>query len=128
MSAPAGPARPPRGRRRAVAFGAAATFVLLAAPAPATTGSGCWVVVNVPPGDVLNLRERRDARSPVVGVLVPNRHGIVSGGWDRADAEARCLPRSRASPSRWCPVTVYDGDRVERGFAKRRFLSPVDCP
>lgn len=113
---------------RSTAWAVALSLIVSTQPAFATTGDGCWAVVNVPNGDVLNLREERSARSAIVARLVPNRHGIIAGGWDVADAEARCLPRTRPLDERWCPVVVYDGEGTERGFAKRRFLAPVDCP
>lgn len=97
-------------------------------PAHATTGDGCWQPVNVAANDVLNVRERRSATSRVVATIPPDGGPIISGGIDKLDAEARCLPHSAPRASRWCPVALYFGDTSARGFVKRRFLSPSDCP
>lgn len=114
--------------RRAALTACLAGASMLAAPVHATTGDGCWAVTGVPSGDVLNVRAERSARSRIVHRLSPDAPAIVSGGWDVLDAEARCLPRSRPLDARWCPVSIYTGDGSHRGFAKRRYLRPVECP
>ncbi len=96
----------------------------LAAAAPpvlATTGPGCFGVVNVPNWDVLNIRELPSARAAIVGRIPPEGHGIIA-------QEGRCLPLSRAMPSRWCQIGYYDGGRSVYGFVKRRYLRPGECP
>ena len=92
-----------------------------ATPALATSGPGCLVVVNVAGGDVLNLRARASASSPVVDVLVPGKHGIIH-------LDAKCGPVSLPWASRWCPVTHYYGDRITHGWVKARFVRDSDCP
>jgi len=95
--------------------------VVHAGTAQATTGPGCLVVVNVPPGDVLNLRAARSASAPVVDVLVPGQHGILH-------LDGPCSPTSLPWGSRWCPVTHYNGDRTTHGFVKARFVRDSECP
>jgi len=92
-----------------------------AAPAWATSGPGCFQVVNVPNWDVLNIRALTSARSPIVGRIPPQGHGIIA-------QEGRCLPLNREMPERWCQIGYYDGDLTVYGFVKRRFLRPSDCP
>jgi hypothetical protein len=107
----------------ALAFGLALT-----SGASATTGTGCWTVVNVPSGDVLNLRAEASARSAILLRLSPSRYYIIAGGPSRSAAEGRCIPQSRPVGSRWCPVTVFDEGDAVRGWLKRRFIAPAECP
>ena len=108
---------------RSIVVGAAFGAATLAAaiPASATTGSGCFGVVNVPNWDVLNIRALTSASSPIVGRIPPDGHGIIA-------QEGRCLPLSRPMPERWCQIGYYSGGRSVYGFVKRRFLQPSDCP
>ena len=92
-----------------------------AAPASATSGPGCLVVVNVAAGDALNLRASASAQAGVVDRLVPGGHGIIH-------LDAPCRPKSLPWARRWCPVTHYDGDSVTRGWVKARFVRDSDCP
>jgi len=96
-------------------------FAVAGSPAMATTGPGCFGVVNVPNWDVLNIRALTSASSPIVGRIPPEGHGIIA-------QEGRCLPLSRPMPKRWCQIAYYDGDRTAYGFVKRRFLRPGECP
>lgn len=100
---------------------AAAALAAAAMPASATSGPGCYRVINVESWDVLNLRAAPSAQSRIVDRLPPESHGIIAG-------TGACVPASAAPASRWCPVTVYDGDRITKGFAKRRYLRDSDCP
>ncbi len=93
----------------------------LAAPALATSGPGCFQVVNVESWDVLNIREKPSARARFVGRIPPQGHGIIA-------QEGRCLPLDVPLPSRWCQIGYYDGDVTAYGFVKRRYLQPSDCP
>jgi len=95
--------------------------LVLATPATATTGSGCFRVVNVADWDVLNIRALTSARAVVVGTIPPYDHGIIA-------QEGRCLPLAQPLPSRWCQISYYDDDRAVYGFVKRRYLAPSDCP
>lgn len=92
-----------------------------AAPAWATSGPGCFRVVNVPSWDALNIRALPSADEAIVGRIPPEGHGIIA-------QEGRCLPLSLPLPSRWCQIGYYDGDQTVYGFIKRRFVRPSDCP
>lgn len=98
-----------------------AAAIVAGAPANATSGPGCLVVVNVAEGDALNVRARPSPSSPVVDRLIPARHGIVH-------LDGRCQPSSINWSSRWCPVTHYSGDRTTRGWVKARFVRDSECP
>jgi hypothetical protein len=100
-----------------------ASTVLLTtiAPAFATSGPGCLVVVNVPSWDRLNLRASPRASAPIVQLIHPENHGILH--LDRA-----CTPLSRPWGQRWCKVTHYNGDSVRSGYVKARFVRDSDCP
>lgn len=108
-------------RRTTATLLAAALWLAAPSASFATSGPGCLVVVNVPPGDALNMRARASAASPIVDRLVPGQHGIVH-------LDAACMPLSIPWGSRWCPVTHYNGDRVTRGFVKARYVRDSDCP
>lgn len=104
---------------------AAASLVMgamfFAAAAWATSGPGCFRVVNVESWDVLNVRALPSANERIVARIPPEGHGIIA-------QEARCLPLDRPLPSRWCQIGYYDGDLTAYGFVKRRYLQPSDCP
>jgi hypothetical protein len=105
----------------ALAGCAAATLLFLPNPVAATSGPGCLVVVNVAANDALNMRSWASASSRIVDILVPGQHGIIH-------LDAPCEPPSRPWPSRWCPVTHYNGDRVSHGWVKARYVRDSDCP
>jgi len=92
-----------------------------AGAASATTGPGCFRVVNVESWDVLNVRALPSASERIVARIPPEGHGIIA-------QEARCLPLDRPLPSRWCQIGYYDGDLTAYGFIKRRYVQPSDCP
>lgn len=100
---------------------AAALLAAFSAPALATSGPGCLVVVNVAKNDALNMRSRPSTQSRIVDVLVPRRHGIIH-------LDAKCKPLSQPWGNRWCPVSHYNGDRVTKGWVKARFVRDSDCP
>lgn len=100
---------------------AAVALLTLAPPAHATSGPGCFRVVNVAAGDALNMRSGPSARNAITDRLVPGRHGIVS-------QSGPCVPPNASLSSRWCPVAHYNGDRTTSGWVKRRFVAPSDCP
>jgi Bacterial SH3 domain len=87
----------------------------------ATTGPGCLYVVNIAPGDALNMRARPSASSRVVDRLVPGQHGILH--LDRA-----CGPRSLPWGQRWCKISHFSGDRTTSGYVKARFVRDSECP
>lgn len=87
----------------------------------ATSGPGCLVVVNVEPGDALNMRRRPSAASAIVDELVPGSHGIIH-------LDSRCEPLSRPWANRWCKVSHYNGDKVTKGWVKARYVRDSDCP
>ena len=99
----------------------ASLAIAIAHPAMATSGPGCLRVVNVAANDALNMRAGPSAHSPIVDVLVPDRHGIIH-------LDRRCEPLSAAWGSRWCKVSHYDGDRVTKGYVKARYVRDSDCP
>jgi len=96
-------------------------FAVAGSPAMATTGPGCFGVVNVPNWDVLNIRALTSASSPIVGRIPPQGQGIIA-------QEGRCLPLSRPMPQRWCQITYYGSGPTVHGFVKRRFVRPGECP
>ena len=121
----------------------AAIFVLLAAlmsagPAAATSGWGCFRVVNVESWDVLNMRFGPSASTTIVGTIAPQDHGIIAlnsrtGILDNVNdaiaLEAQtCVPAERALTSRWCHVTHYTGGGTTIGWVSRRYLERVECP
>jgi len=89
--------------------------------ANATSGPGCFYVVNVASWDVLNIRSGPSHRTTVVGTIDPNSHGIIS-------QSGACLPSGMPLRKRWCPIAHYTGVGTTRGFVKRHFLAPSDCP
>ena len=93
----------------------------MAAPAGATSGPGCLVVVNVAKNDALNMRARPSASSRIVDILVPGNHGIIH-------LDAACKPLSVSWGNRWCLVSHYNGDRVTKGYVKARYVRDSDCP
>lgn len=100
----------------------AAVLLLMATnPVLATSGPGCLRVVNVGPGDVLNLRAGASANARIVDRLDPANHGIIA-------LRSRCIPLSRPWGQRWCPVTHYNGNAVVDGWVKARYVRDADCP
>lgn len=90
-------------------------------PAGATTDGTCFQVRYVQSDDVLNIRQAQSAKSAIVATIPPEQHGIIA-------LEGTCEPVSVAQDSRWCPIAYYDGDLTARGYVKRRFLEPSECP
>lgn len=99
----------------------AAGLSLTALPAMATTGQGCLRVVNVAPGDVLNMRASASAKSAIVDRLKPNAHGVLH-------LDAPCTPQSVPWGQRWCPVSHSDADGTRSGYVKARYIRDQDCP
>ncbi|MEL6435251.1 MAG: hypothetical protein AAFP99_00515 [Pseudomonadota bacterium] len=66
----------------ALAMGASAAF-----PVHATTGPGCLRVVNVPAGDVLNVRAGASSNSAIVDRISPKAQGILA-------LRSQCIPLS----------------------------------
>lgn len=99
----------------------ATTLSLAAFPAVATTGAGCLRVVNVSPGDALNLRAEASAKSAIVDRLKPNAHGIIT-------LNAPCTPSTLPWARRWCPVSHIDGDGTRSGYVKARYIRDQECP
>jgi hypothetical protein len=102
-------------------LGAVLLLLAVVTPARATTGPGCLAVTLLAPGDALNLRAGPSSRSAILGKLVAGRHGIIH-------FDAPCQPVDRPWPTRWCPVTHYDGDSVTTGWVKARFVRDSECP
>ena len=100
----------------------ALALAMYSAPANAASSSGCWRVVNVTPGDSLNMRASPSHNSAIVDRLVPNGHGIIG-------AQGTCTPGSKPWAQRWCPVSHSSGNYpTTRGWVKARFLQGAGCP
>jgi hypothetical protein len=110
----------------------------VAEPAAATSGWGCFRVVNVESWDVLNMRFEPSASGALVGTIDPQNHGIIAlnerGGVldTQAEAvaaeEARCVPAGAPIAARWCSVTHFTGGGTAIGWVKRSFLERSECP
>lgn len=100
---------------------ASALLVLITCHAQAATGSGCYRVVGVGPGDALNMRAGPSAQNRIVDRLVPNRHGIIS-------SVGPCIPKRFAWHRRWCPVSHYSGNGTTTGWVKARYVEGTGCP
>lgn len=98
-----------------------AAAMALATPALATTGPGCLSVVNVAPGDALNVRAKPSAGARIVDRLIPGQHGVI-----KLDSE--CSPSSRPWAQRWCPISHYSADGTTHGYVKARFIRDAECP
>lgn len=94
---------------------------LTAGAAQATSGTGCLIVSNVAGNDVLNMRGGPGTSYSIVDMLPPGRHGIIH-------LDGPCVPKSASPRSRWCKVSHYNGDKVTKGWIKRRFTVDSDCP
>lgn len=99
------------------------TSLGVVSPAGATSGPGCLRVVNIAPGDVLNIRRTPNASSRIAGSIDPDNQGIIS-------LRGVCKPLSLPWRSRWCPVAYYSGGPNDpvRGWVKARFVRDSDCP
>lgn len=98
------------------------TIVLLvAAPFAAwatADGPDCWSVSGVARNDVLNIRARPDARSPIVGTIPPTA-GILENRNDSSDSDVE----PRAHPN-WCKIRY----KKITGWVACRFLEiPDSC-
>jgi hypothetical protein len=101
----------------------AACIALWAATVPgkATTGWGCFQIINIGAGDDLNMRAQPSPGSAIVGRLKPQRHGII------AEAGA-CSPSGSPPSKQWCPIKHFDGDRTTQGWVRMIYLAPSHCP
>lgn len=98
------------------------TTMLIAQPVYATTGWGCFQVINVPSGDVLNLRAGPSANSRIVDRLAPGQHGIIV-------ENGACRPANKPPSKQWCPVRHIGGSPVaKKGWGRLRYLAPSECP
>lgn len=100
-------------RRLAIAVAALSASMAISATAFATSGPGCFRPVNVPAGDVLNVRSGPSAGTSLVTSIDPDNAPIIA-------QRGRC--------GRWCSVSIYDGDSTYRGWIRRKFLRASDCP
>jgi uncharacterized protein YraI len=96
-------------------------LMLWAGSVQATSGPGCLIVTNVAANDALNMRAGPGASYAVVDVLPPGNHGIIH-------LDGPCVPKSVSPRSRWCKVSHYNGDKVTKGWIKRRYTRDSDCP
>jgi uncharacterized protein YraI len=104
-------------RRLLIAVG----LMAVASAAQATSGPSCLIVANVVANDALNMRSGPGASYAIVDALPPGNHGIIH-------LDGPCVPESVNPRSRWCKVSHYNGDRVTKGWIKRRFTTDSDCP
>jgi uncharacterized protein YraI len=95
--------------------------LLTGGAAEATSGPGCLIVANVAANDALNMRKGPGTSHAIVDALAPGNHGIIH-------LDGPCVPKSVGPRSRWCKVSHYNGDRVTKGWIKRRYTSDSDCP
>lgn len=100
---------------------AVGVMLVAGAAAQATSGPGCLLVANVAGNDALNMRAGPATSHAVVDVLPPGNHGIIH-------LDGPCVPKSVSPLSRWCKVSHYNGDRVTKGWIKRRYTVDSDCP
>lgn len=99
----------------------AAGLMAIAGTAGATSGPGCLIVTGVAANDVLNMRSGPGTSYAVVDALPPGNHGIIH-------LDGPCVPKSVKPSSRWCKVSHYSGEKVTKGWIKRRFTVDSDCP
>jgi hypothetical protein len=93
----------------------------MAVPAGATSGWGCFQVINVRSDDSLNMRAKPSASSAVVDELGPRRHGIIA-------EDGACKPVGSPPSRQWCPIKHFNGDRTTRGWVRMIYLAPSECP
>ena len=84
--------------------------------ANATSGPGCFYVVNVASWDVLNIRSGPSHRTTVVGTIDPNSHGIIS--------PKRRLPAVRHAVAK---TLVPDCPLHRRRYHKRICQKTLSC-
>lgn len=99
----------------------ASTVVLAAAPALATSGPGCFLVGNLPPEEPLMLRAGPSVKSEAVGKLFVGKHGVIA-------ENGACRPFGVRPSKQWCPLQVFDGDSVLKGWARLAYLQSSHCP
>ncbi len=100
---------------------ALASATIGASSARATSDWGCFQVQHVQVNDVLMLRKGPSSSSQRVGELHPRQHGIIA-------EDGPCKPANRPPSRQWCPIVHYNGDTVERGWARLVYLAPSQCP
>jgi hypothetical protein len=122
---------------------AAAAFATVAAagPAAATSGFGCYRV-NTGPADPLAVRSEPREKAAAVATLSWEDQPILALEAASLRGEGKqpslfevwqaefevCTPGNLPVGARWCPVMLFSGDEVVRGWAKRRFLDHSECP
>lgn len=100
---------------------AATVAAAWAAPALATSGPGCFRVGNLPEEEPLMLRSGPSVGAEIVGKMFIGKHGIIA-------ENGACRPFAVRPSKQWCPVKVFDGDKVESGWARLAYLLPSHCP
>lgn len=90
-------------------------------PAGATSGWGCFQVINVRSDDSLKMRAKPTASSAVVDRLASRGHGIIA-------EDGACKPGGSPPSRQWCPVKHFNGDRTTRGWVRMIYLAPSECP
>ncbi len=95
------------------ALAATAVGIVAATPAVATTGGVCFRIVNVPPGDQLNIRSAPSASSPIIARFLPDDAVILAKA-------GRC--------ARWCRLSISTPNMTFKGWAHARYLKAGECP
>lgn len=125
---------------RVFGFSVVLLSLVWAGPASATSGWGCYRV-NVGPADPLAVRALPSANSAALTQLSWQDQPIIAlDGLTRGeDSQAslfdvhraefsECTPDRLPLGARWCPVSIFSGDDVVRGWIKRRFVDHSECP
>lgn len=85
-------------------------------------GPDCWDVKGVKAGDVLNIRDRPNAKAAVLGKVPPNAKSLTNASdVECPDAPTPNMPKECASG--WCRVT-YKG---VTGWVNCKFLEEGDA-
>ncbi len=98
-----------------------AVLAVFAQVAWATSGPGCFRIIDVADDDVLNIRFEPSASAKLTGTMSPRDHGIIHG-------KGPCTPTNVEPSQRWCPIVHYNGGGTTIGYVKRKFLQDSDCP
>lgn len=94
-------------------------FVL--AVGTAASEAACLRIVNVPRGDVLNLRATPSPQGEVVLAIAPDRPGVLI-------LKRPCGPGNVPQAQQWCRVRVIQGTRLRDGFLSARYVQVKTCP
>ncbi|MBJ3775384.1 hypothetical protein [Acuticoccus mangrovi] len=112
------------------------------APAAATSGFGCYAI-NLPQKRALDVRAKPRGKAEIVGSYKADNQPVIAfSGKSLSRGEGSspelvdvwkaefqdCMPKKRPVGARFCPVTVYDGDKKVSGWITRRLVDYAECP